>query len=193
MAKKLFSNLLDQAKRRGFKKNSSGARAWLRNKAKSFDLRKRNLTRATARFSGRPEIGKMYFFMYDPKHKDKLPYYDVFPLVIVADGAKDGFYGLNFHYLPHRQRAILMDALYDVISDDNYDRNTKLKISYNLLKSASKYKQFKPTFKRYLFSKMGSKLIEIESSEWDIAMMLPLEDFKKSSNSKVWKDSLGKI
>ena len=36
-------------------------------------------------------VGGMFMFMYDPKHKDKLPYYDNFPLVIVLGPAEGGF------------------------------------------------------------------------------------------------------
>ena len=47
-----------------------------------------------------PEIGKMYLFQYDAKHKKILPYWDRFPLIFPFDYAKDGFYGINLHYLP---------------------------------------------------------------------------------------------
>jgi hypothetical protein len=47
----------------------------------------------------RPKYGIMNLFGYDPKHKDRLPYYDVFPLIFPLEPAKGGFIGLNFHYL----------------------------------------------------------------------------------------------
>ncbi|MDP7367169.1 MAG: hypothetical protein QGH83_07900, partial [Candidatus Pacebacteria bacterium] len=43
--------------------------------------------------------GKMYTFGYDAKLKAILPYWDKFPLIVVLDTYKDGFLGLNFHYL----------------------------------------------------------------------------------------------
>ena len=39
-------------------------------------------------------------FVYDPKTKAKLPFYDTFPLVLPIDTFRGGFIGLNFHYLP---------------------------------------------------------------------------------------------
>ena len=33
----------------------------------------------------------MYTFFYDPKTKDKLPYYDRFPVVIINEIYPDGF------------------------------------------------------------------------------------------------------
>ena len=56
-------------------------------------------------------IGKMYFFSYNPKWKDKLPWYDTFPLVFPIERYPVGFLGLNFHYLAPKDRAILMDLI----------------------------------------------------------------------------------
>ena len=47
-------------------------------------------------------LGGLYFFYYDPKTKDSLPYYDTFPLVLALERYNDGFLGLNLHYLPLR-------------------------------------------------------------------------------------------
>ena len=58
-----------------------------------------------------PEIGKMYLFQYDAKHKDILPYWDRWPLIFPFDNAKGGFYGINLHYLPPGARISLMLSL----------------------------------------------------------------------------------
>ena len=134
-------------------------------------------------------MGKMYLFNYDPKTKATLPYYDRYPLIFPVQGAPGGFYGINMHYLPYVLRARLMDALYDLSSNERYDERTKLRLSYGILKGAAKYKAFKPTFKRYSSSHVRSRFIEISSSEWDIALFLPLESFAKASKTSVWADS----
>lgn len=79
------------------------------------------------------DIGRMYMFFYDPKHKQKLPYYDTFPLVFPIEFKSDGFLGINMHYLPHMLRAKLMDAIYQTINNNRYDDTTKLNISYSIL------------------------------------------------------------
>ena len=56
-------------------------------------------------------LGKMYFYSYDPKWKNDLPWYDTFPLVFPIEKYNNGFLGLNFHYLAPKDRAILMDQL----------------------------------------------------------------------------------
>jgi hypothetical protein len=62
-------------------------------------------------------IGKMYSFVYDPKTKEQLPYYDIYPLVFPIEYYNDGFLGINLHYLPPVLRARLMDALYETINN----------------------------------------------------------------------------
>src|SRR5215475_9334221 len=54
-------------------------------------------------------IGRMILFQYDPKLKDKLPFWDEFPLGFPIDIYNNGYLMLNMHYLPLPQRARLMD------------------------------------------------------------------------------------
>jgi hypothetical protein len=105
---------------------------------------------------------------------------------------EDGFLGINMHYLPLFVRAKLMDALYDLSSNKRYDDTTKLRISYSILKSAVKFKAFNPCIKRYLSTHVKSYFLNIPSSEWEIALFLPLARFNVSE-SKVHRDSLNII
>jgi hypothetical protein len=192
MAAKLFDDLLVKGIKSGqMPARSSTAREWFRNKAQGLGkvTDSRILRDSTERLKNRTTIGRMYFFLYDAKHKDTLPYYDKFPLIFPVDRTPDGFTGLNFHYLPLQLRAQLMDALYDITNNNRYDETTKLKMSYNVLKGAEKFRLFKPTFKRYLTSQVRSRFVQIEPAEWDIALWLQTEMFIGASKTKVWADS----
>jgi hypothetical protein len=134
-------------------------------------------------------LGKMYFYSYDPKWKDKLPWYDTFPLVFPIERYPDGFLGLNFHYLPPKHRAILMDQLKMFANNKNYDETTKLKLTYNMLKGFTKIKRAKPTVHRYLSSKVKSKYVLVNADEWEVALFLPVERFRKATKKKVWAHS----
>jgi len=138
-------------------------------------------------------IGKMYMFSYDPKHKDVLPYYDNYPLVFPVEYYGDSFLGINLHYLPPMLRAKLMDALYSTLNNKKYNKTTQLVLSYNILKSASKFKYFEPCLKKYLFSHVKSPFVYIAPNEWNIAMMLPTERFVGASKSQVFKDSTSMV
>ncbi len=86
-------------------------------------------------------------------------------------------------------RATLMDALYGLVTNEKYDQSTKLKLSYNILNSASKFSFMKPCIKKYLKSHVKSRFVEIASSEWDIALFLPIASWRKANPQKVYYDS----
>ena len=136
-------------------------------------------------------LGKMYFYSYDPKWKNDLPWYDTFPLVFPIEKYNNGFLGLNFHYLAPKDRAILMDQLKAFANNKAYDETTKLKLTYNMLKGFTKIKRAKPTVHRYLTSKVKSKYVLVNADEWEVALFLPVERFRKASKKKVWAHSGG--
>ena len=136
-------------------------------------------------------LGKMYFYSYDPKWKNELPWYDTFPLVFPIEKYTDGFLGWNFHYLPPKHRAILMDQLKMFANNKKYDETTKLKLTYDMLKGFTKIKRARPTVHRYLTSKVKSKFVLVNADEWEVALFLPVERFRKASKKKVWAHSKG--
>ena len=136
-------------------------------------------------------LGKMYFYSYNPKWKDELPWYDTFPLVFPIERYPDGFLGLNFHYLAPKHRAILMDQLKMFANNKKYDETTKLKLTYDMLKGFTKIKRARPTVHRYLTSKVKSKFVLVNADEWEVALFLPVERFRKASKKKVWAHSGG--
>lgn len=138
-------------------------------------------------------IGQMFLFMYDAKTKDTLPYFDRFPLIFPFRRVPDGFYGINMHYLPYMLRAKLMDALYDTINNDKKDQTTKLRISYNILNGAAKFRYFEPCIKRYLNNQVQSRFLYVDPNQWETALFLPLERFVGATKAQVWKDSRKKI
>ena len=88
-----------------------------------------------------------------------------------------------------RLRAKLMDELYTLSRDNRYDENTRLRISYNILNGAAKYKYFKPCVKHYLTPHVKSRFLEVYAAEWDIALFLPTERFVGANKRAVHADS----
>ena len=142
---------------------------------------------------GAPTIGKMYFFVYDPKTKNDLPYYDRFPLVIPLKRTPDGFIGLNLHYLPLRYRLIFLRKLLPFAIYNDEDEIKRLRITYPMLDASSKFKEFKPCIKQYLYPHIKSRILAVQHNEWDIAVFLPIQQFKKAQPREVWKDSIEEI
>ena len=119
--------------------------------------------------------GQLYLYRYDAKHKATLPYWDMFPLVFPYEKTKDGFIGLNFHYLPYQIRIKLLDKMMIFATNRNMDESTKLKYSWQMISGISKYKFAEPCIKRYLSSHIQSQCREITAKDWATAMMLPVE------------------
>jgi hypothetical protein len=190
---KLIDRIKQSLVKEGYSTGTNNARNWLRAKVKELTPTSRALMADRDRLKSNSTIGKMYFYFYDPKTKDTLPYYDRFPLVIPIESYKDGFLGLNLHYIHPKQRLILLDKLSETATNSNFDSKTKLRVSYSYLAGASKAFEATPCIKRYLFTHIQSRFLEISADEWDIAAMLPVETFVGATTSKVYADSRKKF
>jgi hypothetical protein len=148
---------------------------WFTGKATSAAGYRKKIMSNADRQRERTVIGKMYFFWYDPKHKDKLPIYDRFPLVFPIERYPDGFLGLNMHYLSFGERAALLDALRKFRSNNKMDETTKLRVTYDLLSRTKRLSSaMRPCIKRYLYTQVRSQFVEITADEWDKALELPV-------------------
>ena len=189
----IFDTIITQGVRAGqIPARTDQARSWYRDTAKQFGKNineKSLLNKDKTRLVTKIKPGSMYMFMYDPKFKDTLPYYDRFPMIFPFRVEGDRFWGINLHYLPHRVRAQLMDSLYDLVNNQRYDETTRIQGTFELLNRAARSRWIKPCVKQYLFSQMNSRFMYVYPSEWDIALFLPLERFSKATKSQVWADS----
>ena len=106
--------------------------------------------------------GHLYMFEYKAKMRH-LPYYDRFPLVYVLKATKSEFWGLNLHYLSPKKRIIctkkLMQGRIDIP---------------------------KRCFHKYLQPHVDGLMLDLASSEWDTAILLPTEDFVKDINGRAF-------
>lgn len=130
----------------------------------------------------RPGPGKLMTYLYDPKYKEKLKYYDSHPLIICLEVAPKGWYGANIHYLPPTLRARLFEEL-------DYNANSLNRIATML----SKNSYTAPCLKRYLAKHVMSQPVVIPKEEWEIAIQLPFENFQKQTMKSIWQESRNKI
>lgn len=138
-------------------------------------------------------MGGLYYFYYDPKTKDELPYYDRFPMVIPLKRERDGFLGLNLHYLPLRYRLNFMKKLLPYAIYNDEDEIKRIRITYPILDATRRFKEFRPCIKQYLYSHIRSRILKVESEEWDVALHLPIQQFRKAQPKEVWQDSIQEI
>lgn len=189
----LLDRINQQLSKEGYQPRSRQARDWLLSKVNSLKSSRQALLNDTGRLEDDTMIGHMYFYFYEAKMKDKLPYYDRFPLVLPVEQYQDGFLGLNLHYINPRQRIVLLDKLSEFTNNSKYDKTTRFRLSYDVLKSATKIYEQSACLKRYLYSNIGSRFLKINADEWDIAALLPFESFIGASSSKVFSDSRKKF
>lgn len=187
----LFQKLELEAFRKGITPRTAESRAWFRRKAHSLSRINRNslMKEPEIKLNNKFGIGQMVMYFYDPKHKQTLPYYDRFPLTIILDRAPGGFLGMNLHYLPPILRAKFLDSLLDITNNKTYDDTTRFNLSMRQMKSAAKFKYFKPTIKHYLSDHVRSRFAFVQPTEWEIAVFLPTADWAKASSSYVYSQS----
>lgn len=132
--------------------------------------------------------GNFYLFQYDPKYKDTMPYYDMFPLVCPINMDKNSMLGLNFHYIHPRLRLMLLARLmkYAVSTGDNRKR---LMLQWATINDFSKFPGVQHCIKRYLFDHAKSRYLKVPTEDWVIMSQLPTEKFVGKASSGVWREN----
>ena len=143
MAKTIFDPLKD------LQGGQQRATTWYRNAVSLIaDRTSQGKLMREGRINGRPSAGRMNFFVYDPKYKKSLPFYDTFPLVLPLEPIRGGFMGLNFHYLPYPLRFRLLERMQKFANNNQFDSSTKLEASYGDVASIN---LIRPAIKKYLY------------------------------------------
>ena len=124
----------------------------------------------------RPRMNELQMFFHYPKFKRELPYYDRFPLVLPIERYTDGFLGINFHYLPQPLRIQLLERLDARNFEGDYSSLKRIKL-------------IKPCIKRYLTSKFKSGFLRLDETDYLPAVLMPVAQFQKASESRVFADS----
>ena len=185
--------LLDQLKKEyyssGFKPKSEAARLWFMNRVQSFKVTPEKLMvgEGNTPFS---MLGNMFFFMYDAKWKDELPYWDKFPLVIPMEFYRDSFLGINLHYIDYQSRAILLDKMQAVSSIKRIDEHSRFKVRYDTIRNVARFREVKPCIKKYLYNHVRSPFLKVESSEWEVAIFLPVHRFVGAKAEDIWEGNV---
>ena len=131
--------------------------------------------------------GKMFTFGYDAKLKAILPYWDKFPLIVVLDTYKNGFLGLNFHYLSpiDRQKFFTKILKFSNQKGDPMDFTDKARfnISWDAVRNI---KHADKMIHKYLYGHVKTSLLEAPPNEWENVIFLPYQRFVGASAKSVW-------
>jgi hypothetical protein len=182
---KFIQSVLDSARAES---GASGVKSvnWFREKIQEFGKPgPQQLLRDGRRTKG-VNFGTLNMFIYSPKHKDTLPYYDTFPLVLPIGPAAGGFMGLNFHYLPIQMRIRLLDKIVDGGGSLNVAAQSGKRPI--LITDYSQLKRI-PIVKHYLTGYVKSDFRAITSEELIVAALLPVQRFQKGSAQAAYLDT----
>lgn len=139
-----------------------------------------------------PKVGGIYAYVYDAKHKETLPYWDRFPLMIYLGSytAKNGnklLLGLNLHYIPPKARQEFLENLLVHANTDSVTNKTRLKINWSQVKSMRGADQM---IKAYLPGHIKGSMTEVKPHDWINVIYMPIQAFmskgKRFSARKVW-------
>ena len=128
--------------------------------------------------------GQMVFFKYKPQDQRFLSSnaaYDVFPLVIITEVHRDGFEGINLHFIAQKWRKQLFNAIEKSlpVRHSGDESLTRLGATYRRIRGPKKFKFFKPCYRRYVREGFRKKPIQIPSQFWDVLVDIDLALFVK--------------
>ena len=132
------------------------------------------------------EIGKMYYYAYDAKHKDTLPFWDKYPLIFVLNKDSQGFLGLNMHYLRPDLRLAFFNKLQQFASDKRLNPRAKMLVTYQMISDFAKFPEVEHCVKRYLWTHVKTRWMEVQPEDWRNVVLLPLQSFTGMQASQVW-------
>lgn len=152
---------------------------WINTKAKDLTaghVQKKLLH--SERAAGSPTIGNLYFYKYDPKHKDKLSIYDRYPMTFPIKMYGNGFLGLNMHYLPMGARRSFVQRVNDYRASSPEARiDVNQELFNELTRTKRIYDMVPGTVHRYLYKQMKSRFITILPEEYEMAVQLRIDEW----------------
>jgi len=199
--KNVFDALDEMFKETGLPRGSQAAMTWYKSLVREmFEMTEmspeetllRDKTRLIQK-SGYKRLGGMYLFNYLPKTRARLKYYDTIPLVFILKFYGDGFLGLNLHYLAPSMRERLFTLLRTRMRGPIENQWSRLYLSYEMLKNTRQFRYYRPCIKKYKTKYIGSRILHIWPKDWDLAIHLPIERFKKTNRYQVWMESRQKL
>ena len=179
----IISDIRKDLEKQDFKPGTNQSIEWFENLVKDFktpvDRRRLQSEVLAMRGYQTPRIVRFYLFNYVPKGVLSLPYFDMFPVILLIDVKKNYFDGLNVHYLPLDIRERFYASLLERVSNRSMGKDTFIRIDYDMLKAFRKYRAYKPSYKRYDIKHVRGRVINIPASEWQIVMNLPTARWRK--------------
>jgi len=138
--------------------------------------------------------GVFVIFKYMPTNESFISsntYYDTFPLVLVTKSYKQGFAGINIHFLDLEYREFLFQNLIKYLPQIRVseDWKTRLLVSYDHLDARSNFRFFKTCYRKYLWKGIKKRPIVVPFDLWEDMMKSNTMNFKNAKPTTVFRKS----
>ena len=150
---------------------------------------------------GTARMGKLYTFKYMAT-EDMTPYYDMYPTIIVIRRFTGGFRGINFNYIDHEKRKVLLKKLSGLFGKQSGQKVFNFK-GFRPLLGQRAYRSALVCVRNYKFKNLRSPLVQVDDSIWDEVlnrcdeMFVRVNPITKSRSlmrsELVWRNSLKRI
>lgn len=144
-------------------------------------------------------VGRLFYFAYEAVEAgDKLNnVYDQYPMTYFFNTSTSNngdklIHGLNIHYLTPKEKAVLFVKLLTIRNKKGWTNATKLKISWDIIKSISSHNIYEKAVHTYRVDRIQSKLVEIHPEHWEIATFLRLEKWKTLDGKDIKQSDIRK-
>jgi len=106
----------------------------------------------------RKSFGQIYHFVYNPKYKDILPFWDKYPVIILINMNSKHILGLNLHFVPTYTRKKIVNYILKV-NASRISNNQPLMVKYSFLKRMIIKLRATICIRKYIISRMSSRVI----------------------------------
>jgi len=143
-----------------------------------------------SRKANRIRVGEFYMMYYPtPKYSSDLEFYDRFPLILCTNYNQKYIEGINFHYFPPEIRTDVFLNLIRNRTSADFVENTRVVVSTERIKQDPITENALIGYRKYLVSRVRSRLIHIDAPDWLTALYLPFEAFRKAGPRQVWAET----
>ena len=143
-----------------------------------------------SRKANRIREGEFYMMYYpSPKHSSDLEFYDRFPMILCTNYSQRYIEGINFHYFPPDLRTEVFLNLIENRTNSDLMENTRVVVSVERISQNPSFETAMLGYRKYLVSRIRSRLIHIDAPDWLTALYLPFEAFRKAGPRQVWAET----
>ena len=131
-------------------------------------------------------LGKLYMYVYDPKYKDTLPYYDILALIVLTSFKPPYINGFNIHYIPFLNRLQFMKSVMQKLKNGKKLKYKDIKRAWQKAKLPERLVKY--AYRTYLISHIRSNIKVFDYDDYYPIVKETSGKFKKLQDAAIFRD-----